>query len=96
MNRVLQALALVMLLGNVPALIIGLVPNATNVPLVGPNQIALNAHLVGLGIIVTNVILIQAIVDSHIAQVSKSNILFECLLLTRELVNECSSSFTRG
>ena len=56
MNRVLQALALVMLLGNVPALIIGLVPNATNVPLVGPNQIALNVHLVGLGIIVTNVI----------------------------------------
>ena len=84
MNRVLQALALVMLLGNVPALIIGLVPNATNVPLVGPNQIALNVHLVGLGIIVTNVILIQAIVDSHIAQVSKSNVncLF-CLLLTR-------------
>ena len=70
MNRVLQAP--VMLLGNVPALIIGLVPNVTNVKLDGPKQIAINVQLVGLGIIVTNVI--QDIMDSHIAQVSKRNV----------------------
>ena len=94
MNKVLQTP--VVLLENVPAMIIGLVSNVTNVKLDGPVKIVINAQLVGLGIIVGNVILILAIVDSHIAQVSKSNILFECLLLTRELVNECSSSFTRG
>ena len=83
MNRVLQAP--VILLGNVPALIIGLVPNVTNVKLDGPKQIAINVQLVGLGIIVTNVI--QDIMDSHIAQVSK--IIVQhcrfCLFLTRVL-----------
>ena len=89
MNRVLQAP--VTLLDNVPAMIIGLVPNVINVQLDGPNQIVTNVQQVGLGIIVTNVILIQAIVDSHIAQVSKSNVncLF-CLLLTRTVLNICS------
>ena len=89
MNRVLQAP--VTLLDNVPAMIIGLVPNVINVQLDGPNQIVTNVQQVGLGIIVTNVILIQAIVDSHIAQVSKSNVncLF-CLLLTSAVLNICS------
>ena len=74
MNRVLQAP--VTLLDNVPAMIIGLVPNVINVQLDGPNQIVTNVQLVGLGIIVTNVILIQAIMDFHIAEVSKRNIGF--------------------
>ena len=86
MNKVLQTP--VVLLENVPAMIIGLVSNVTNVKLDGLVKIVINAQLVGLGIIVGNVILILAIVDSHIAQVSKSNILFECLLAFNQRISE--------
>ena len=50
MNRVLQAP--VTLLDNVPAMIIGLVPNVINVQLDGPNQIVTNVQLDIMGKIV--------------------------------------------
>ena len=59
----------VMILGNVPALIIGVVPNVLDVKLDGHNLIVLNVSLVTQGTIVNNVTLIRAIVDIPTAQV---------------------------
>ena len=67
--RVLQAP--VVILDNVLALIIGLVPNVINAKLDGTYLlIVLNAKQVGQGMIVVNVILIQATwIHIHTAQV---------------------------